>query len=183
MDSYLHRESIKEIAGRRYDGEEKAWYIPLTERNVGFLQLLGTELDEELRAEAVPTSERVNAAAPVQRMPIRADPYSHQITAFNFAIGLYESGKKGVAVLADMGTGKTLITIALAGALFGSGKIKRLLVICPKSILLYLKYWESLTVREIAEKIHKPRSTVQYEIKGIINKLKRILDKQIIGEI
>ena len=34
-ESYLYRESIKEIAGRRYDPEEKAWYIPLTDKNMG----------------------------------------------------------------------------------------------------------------------------------------------------
>lgn len=42
---------------------------------------------------------------------------------------------KGVAILADMGTGKTLISIALAGIMYQRGKIKNLLVVCPKSIL------------------------------------------------
>ena len=42
---------------------------------------------------------------------------------------------KGVAILADMGTGKTLISIALAGIMFQRGKIKSLLVVCPKSIV------------------------------------------------
>lgn len=42
--------------------------------------------------------------------------------------------------------------------------------------LLYYKYWESLTIREIAIKLHKPRSTIHYEIKIILNKLKKILD-------
>lgn len=42
--------------------------------------------------------------------------------------------------------------------------------------LLYYKYWESLTIREIAIKLHKPRSTIHYDIKTILNKLKKILD-------
>jgi hypothetical protein len=40
-DGYLHRESIKEIPGRRYDAESKAWYAPCTEKNTALLQMLG----------------------------------------------------------------------------------------------------------------------------------------------
>jgi SNF2 family DNA or RNA helicase len=134
LDGYLHRESIKEIEGRRYDGTTKAWYIPLTEKNVALMQLLGAELDDELRGKITKKSES-REVEPVQRMPIRAAPYAHQIAAFNFAMGLFESGRHGVAILADMGTGKTVITIAAAGALYEAGKVKRLLVICPKSIV------------------------------------------------
>jgi SNF2 family DNA or RNA helicase len=35
----------------------------------------------------------------------------------------------------DMGTGKTITTIAVAGTLFKAGHIKRLLVVAPKSIV------------------------------------------------
>lgn len=37
-DSYLYRESIKEVAGRRYDADKKTWYIPLTEQNIVLLK-------------------------------------------------------------------------------------------------------------------------------------------------
>ena len=42
---------------------------------------------------------------------------------------------KGCAFLMDMGTGKTITTIAVAGTLSGEGQIKKLLVVCPKSIV------------------------------------------------
>ena len=42
---------------------------------------------------------------------------------------------KGCAYLMDMGTGKTITTIAVAGTLFQTGYIKRLLVVAPKSIV------------------------------------------------
>ena len=42
---------------------------------------------------------------------------------------------KGCAYLMDMGTGKTITTIAVAGTLFKTGHIKRLLVVAPKSIV------------------------------------------------
>lgn len=134
-DSYLHRESIREVVGRRYDAEEKAWYIPLTEKNVAFATMLGAKLCDDLRAATRAQSGRTVVDKPVMRMPIRAAPYAHQIAAFNYALGLYESGRRGVAILADMGCGKTLITIAAAGALYEAGKVKRLLVVCPKSIV------------------------------------------------
>lgn len=47
-DSYLYRESIKEIDGRFYDADEKCWVIPLNSKNVATLGLLGATLDKEL---------------------------------------------------------------------------------------------------------------------------------------
>lgn len=38
------------------------------------------------------------------------------------------------------GTGKTLVTIAIAGTLFLDGKVSRMLIVCPKSIV---GVWES----------------------------------------
>ena len=42
---------------------------------------------------------------------------------------------KECAFLMDMGTGKTITTIAVAGAMYQEEKIKKLLVVCPKSIV------------------------------------------------
>ena len=39
--------------------------------------------------------------------------------------------------------------------------------------LLYLKYWEGLTIREIAVELDKPRSTVQYKLEGALTKLRK----------
>ena len=47
---------------------------------------------------------------------------------------------KSVAILAEMGTGKTLITIALAGALYNNQKINKMLIVAPLSIV---SVWES----------------------------------------
>ena len=41
--------------------------------------------------------------------------------------------------------------------------------------ILYLKYWECLTVREIAQKLNIPRSSIQYKIKTILDKLKKYI--------
>ena len=45
-----------------------------------------------------------------------------------------------------------------------------------ENLLLYYRYWENLTVREIAQKLDKPKSTVYYEIKDILKKLKKLMD-------
>ena len=40
-DAFLIRESIKEIPGRFYDPDNKAWLVPLTPENTATLALLG----------------------------------------------------------------------------------------------------------------------------------------------
>ena len=47
-DAFMIRESIKEIHGRFYDPDDKAWLVPLTEENAGLLAWLGVELASDL---------------------------------------------------------------------------------------------------------------------------------------
>ena len=76
--------------------------------------------------------------APV--LPIRATPYRHQIEAYQYTCGLFglpngpmKSG--GCALLMEMGTGKTITSIAITGALLRAEKIGRVLIVAPLSIL------------------------------------------------
>ena len=74
-------------------------------------------------------------------LPIKATPYRHQMEAYRFACGLFgllpgggkESG--GCALLMEMGTGKTITSIAITGALANAGRIRRVLIVAPLSIL------------------------------------------------
>lgn len=73
-------------------------------------------------------------------IPIRASPYRHQREAFAFVSGMFglgghEARSPGAALLMEMGTGKTITAIAIAGALFLEGKIRRAMVVAPLSIL------------------------------------------------
>ena len=73
-------------------------------------------------------------------MPIKAVPFRHQVNAFEFAcdrFGIWDGQIKsrGVALLMEMGTGKSLTGIAIAGCLYKERKIKRMLVVAPLSIL------------------------------------------------
>ena len=69
-------------------------------------------------------------------MPVRASPYAHQQEAFEFVTRLFtEDASPGAALLMEMGTGKTLTTIGIAGALWLTGRIRRVLIVAPLSIV------------------------------------------------
>ena len=74
---------------------------------------------------------------PLLHMPIRAAPYKHQINAFNFVCGKFglvtsqTMPSSGAALLMEMGTGKTITSIAIVGALYQAGQIRRVLVVAP----------------------------------------------------
>lgn len=73
-------------------------------------------------------------------MPVKAKPYAHQNKAFDFAcekFGLIPGGvfSRGVALLMEMGTGKTITSIGISGALYQFGKVRKILVVAPLSIL------------------------------------------------
>ena len=74
-------------------------------------------------------------------LPTRARPYDHQRRAFSFTCQMFgltghdPPSSRGVAMLMEMGTGKSLTTIAVAGRLFLDYKIERMLIVAPFSIL------------------------------------------------
>ena len=73
-------------------------------------------------------------------MPIRVRPYMHQQAAFDFTcekFGLVPGKEKspGVALLMEMGCGKTLTAIGISGILYQFGLAERALVVAPLSIL------------------------------------------------
>lgn len=83
---------------------------------------------------------------PALPMPVKATPYRHQQEAFDFvcrSFGLLpepEAGppvlkSSGCALLMEMGTGKTITSIAITGALAKAGRIGRVLIVAPLSIL------------------------------------------------
>ena len=80
-------------------------------------------------------------------MPIKAAPYDHQKRAFAFAcdkFGVFDGRLKsrGTALLMEMGTGKTIVSIAVAGCMYQYGLVNRVLVVAPLSIL---GVWEEET--------------------------------------
>lgn len=73
-------------------------------------------------------------------MPLKVNPYEHQIKAFEFVCGLFgifssSYYSRGAALLMEMGCGKTITSIAVSGCLYQSGKIKKILIVAPVSVL------------------------------------------------
>ncbi len=79
-------------------------------------------------------------SSPEDRMPVRATPYRHQKEAYRFVNHLFgltgdPQASLGAALLMEMGCGKTLTTIGIIGRLYLSGKIRKVLIVAPLSIL------------------------------------------------
>lgn len=73
-------------------------------------------------------------------MPIKVKPFEHQKKAFAFAcdkFGVFDNCLKsrGTALLMEMGCGKSLVGVSLAGCLYQYGTVSRVLVVAPLSIL------------------------------------------------
>ena len=80
------------------------------------------------------------------KIPVKANLFEHQKKAFEFVMDKFKesevmpmniSKSKAAALLMEMGqlgTGKTVVSIAIAGALFNNEKIEKLLIVCPLSI-------------------------------------------------
>ena len=62
-------------------------------------------------------------------VPLKTIPMEHQVRAFGFCVSLDES-----ALFMDMGTGKTMVAIAVAGHHYQQRGSLRVLVICPKAV-------------------------------------------------
>ena len=71
-----------------------------------------------------------------EKMPIRASPFAHQSAAYAAAMEEFERGaSQGYGLLFEMGCGKTITAIAVAGQLYLLKKAVRVLVVAPLSIL------------------------------------------------
>lgn len=76
----------------------------------------------------------------ILKIPIKADLYRHQQNACQFACERYgilpvEVHSNGVALLMEMGCGKTITSIAIAGILHQHRHINKILITAPLSIL------------------------------------------------
>ena len=140
-DSYIFKESIKELPGRQWHPEEKAWSVPISRQNIETLDLLGCELSDELAdiRQSVVSKNTANENT-LLPAPLKVSPYEHQLKGYNLAclsMGIIgdNSVSPGFALLMEMGCGKTITSIAVAGRAYLIGKIKRLLILAPKSIV------------------------------------------------
>lgn len=105
-DAYLYRDGLKSVPGRFYDADDKAWVLPMTAESVSTLQLLGAKLNDGLDKLIAEKPKPVTATV-CPKPKVKATLYKHQEQAYAFALDTLRTSK-GLAILADMGTGKTL---------------------------------------------------------------------------
>ena len=91
-DAFMIRESIKEIPGRFYDPDDRAWLVPFSPENAATLALLGVELEKNLIFAPENGDGLEKDEKPIVPMPIKATPYQHQVRAYNFALRLFGIG-------------------------------------------------------------------------------------------
>jgi hypothetical protein len=89
-DAFRIKESIKEITGRFYDSDDKAWVLPYSTETAALLRFLGVTLEGEL-TESI-EQETLTDEAPLIHMPIKATPYQHQVRAYNHALRVFGIG-------------------------------------------------------------------------------------------
>lgn len=140
---YRFKDALKRVPGARWNPTAKAWEFPATtECFQGIIQAApGVKVDPSVtkymtdlafrEAEvAVMQGQRWQDSKPLAPMPILVIPYQHQIHAFNLGISL-----DAAAYFMEMGAGKTLPAIAVAGYRWLHGQINRLLIVCPASVM------------------------------------------------
>ena len=104
-------------------------------------------------------------------MHIKVKPFDHQRKAFDFVCDLFgltnfEEKSSGAALLMEMGTGKSLVGVAVAGTLSHLCLVDRVLIVCPLSIM---GVWEG----ELARFADYPYSVTL--LKGPMQKKKALL--------
>ncbi len=140
-DSYIFKESIKEIPGRQWHPEKKAWSVPISQQNIETIDLLECKLSDEITdIRQGFASENTADETTLLPAPLKVSPYEHQLKGYNLAcrsMGIIGNNEisPGFALLMEMGTGKTITSIAIVGKAYLTGKIKRLLILAPKSIV------------------------------------------------
>jgi len=63
-------------------------------------------------------------------VPLKTIPFTHQVRGYGFSHILDQS-----AYLMEQGTGKTLCALALCAYRFLQGQVRRVLIVCPKSVI------------------------------------------------
>ncbi len=140
---FIDKDKAKEIPGYRWVKTEKCWEYPLSIEIIKqiYEKFPGVETNQVASARIQDMFAKANNvqkaklqgwkdATPIKPMPIKVKPFQHQILGYNIGISIPNS-----ALLMEMGTGKSLTAIAIAGRRYLDGEMKKLLVVCPTSIM------------------------------------------------
>lgn len=145
--SNLDFQRLKNISGLRWNRTTRCMVGPVSLNLLdGLARYYKLPADMETNRQRLGKTRReidaerlVEDPAPLLPYPVKANLYKHQIRGANMALRAFgaldaKTPGGGFGELFEMGCGKTLTTIAVAGALYNLGKIDRVLVVAPTSV-------------------------------------------------
>lgn len=145
--SNLDFQRLKNISGLRWNRTTRCMVGPVSLNLLdGLARYYKLPADMETKRQRLGKTRREIDAerlaedpAPLLHYPVKANLYKHQIRGANMALRAFgaldaKTPGGGFGELFEMGCGKTLTTIAVAGALYNLGKIDRVLVVAPTSV-------------------------------------------------
>lgn len=145
--SNLDFQRLKNISGLRWNRTTRCMVGPVSLNLLdGLARYYKLPADMETKRQRLGKTRREIDAerlaedpAPLLPYPVKANLYKHQIRGANMALRAFgaldaKTPGGGFGELFEMGCGKTLTTIAVAGALYNLGKIDRALVVAPTSV-------------------------------------------------
>lgn len=145
--SNLDFQHLKNISGLRWNRTTRCMVGPVSLNLLdGLARFYKLPADMETKRQRLGKTRREIDAerlaedpAPLLPYPVNANLYKHQIRGANMALRAFgaldaKTPGGGFGELFEMGCGKTLTTIAVAGALYNLGKIDRVLVVAPTSV-------------------------------------------------
>lgn len=145
--SNLDFQRLKNISGLRWNRTTRCMVGPVSLNLLdGLARYYKLPADMETKRQRLGKTRReidaerlAEAPAPLLPYPVKANLYKHQIRGANMALRAFgaldaKTPGGGFGELFEMGCGKTLTTIAVAGALYNLGKIDRVLVVAPTSV-------------------------------------------------
>lgn len=131
--------ALKEVCaglpGRRWNKTFQLWHVPATTASAEAFSLAFQEhhvdMDQGLRELLVGARKKIDAlkykgAVELPKLPVRTEAWLHQRRAFHFARQLDSQ-----MLAMDMGTGKSLVSIALCEEF----EAERVLILCPVSVV------------------------------------------------
>lgn len=143
----LDFQRLKNISGLRWNRTTRCMVGPVSLNLLdGLARFYKLPADMETKRQRLGKTRReidaerlVEDPAPLLPYPVKANLYKHQIRGANMALRAFgaldaKTPGGGFGELFEMGCGKTLTTIAVAGALYNLGKIDRVLVVAPTSV-------------------------------------------------
>lgn len=90
--------------------------------------------DELMKVQTAVDDMRIKEnVTPTVQPPVKANLFQHQVRGYNMAL-INFTLRRGFGFLFEMGCGKTLTAIAVAGTLYAEHKINKLLVVAPTSV-------------------------------------------------